>query len=94
MTAVLIRESWLAKANKNVPTMLRYSTHVKNNSLYNTPPSFGVYVLGLVLQWIEKSGGLKAMGERNAGKAKTVTTPSTAAAAFTAATPSRNRVRR
>jgi len=72
VTAVLIRESWLTKANKNVPTMLRYATHVKNNSLYNTPPSFGVYMLGLVLQWIEKAGGLAAMGERNGAKAKTV----------------------
>ncbi len=72
VTVVLIRESWLAKANKSVPTMLRYATHVKNNSLYNTPPSFGVYVLGLVLQWIDKMGGLRTMGERNAGKAKTV----------------------
>src|SRR5207253_3463925 len=42
VTAVLLRESWLARANKNVPTMLRYATHVKNNSLYNTPPSFAV----------------------------------------------------
>ena len=41
--------------------MLRYATHVKNNSLYNTPPTFGVYVLGLVLQWIEKTGGLTAV---------------------------------
>jgi phosphoserine aminotransferase len=70
VTAVLLRESWLAKANKNVPTMLRYATHVKNNSLYNTPPTFGVYVLNLVLQWIEKRGGLAAMAERNAHKAK------------------------
>ncbi len=69
MTAVLIRESWLAQANKGVPTMLRYGTHVKNNSLYNTPPTFGVYVLGLVLQWIEKAGGLTGMAERNARKA-------------------------
>jgi len=69
VTAVLLRESWLAKANKTVPTMLRYATHVKNNSLYNTPPSFGVYVLGLVLQWIEKAGGLTAMAERNGRKA-------------------------
>ncbi|MEI7686972.1 MAG: 3-phosphoserine/phosphohydroxythreonine transaminase, partial [Planctomycetota bacterium] len=53
VTVVLLRESWLEKANKGVPTMLRYATHVKNNSLYNTPPSFGVYVLGLVLEWIE-----------------------------------------
>ena len=69
VTAVLIRESWLAQANKGVPTMLRYGTHVKNNSLYNTPPTFGVYVLGLVLQWIEKAGGLTGMAERNARKA-------------------------
>jgi phosphoserine aminotransferase len=69
VTAVLIRESWLTEANKNVPTMLRYATHVRNNSLYNTPPTFGVYMLGLVLQWIEKAGGLKSMAERNARKA-------------------------
>jgi phosphoserine aminotransferase len=67
---VLIRESWLEKANRGVPTMLRYSTHAKNNSLYNTPPSFAVYVLNLVLQWIEKQGGLVGMGQRNARKAK------------------------
>jgi phosphoserine aminotransferase len=72
VTAVLLRESWLAKANKNVPTMLRYATHVKNNSLYNTPPSFGVYVLNLVLAWVEKLGGLEAMAERNARKARAV----------------------
>src|SRR5262249_52171839 len=53
VTVVVLRESWLAKANKNVPTMLRYATHVKNNSLYNTPPSFAVYVLNLVLGWID-----------------------------------------
>lgn len=72
VTAVLLRESWLDRANKKLPTMLRYATHVKNNSLYNTPPSFGVYVLGLVLQWIEKHGGLPAMAERNARKAHTI----------------------
>jgi phosphoserine aminotransferase len=72
VTAVLLRESWLAQANKNVPTMLRYATHVKNNSLYNTPPTFGVYMLGLVLQWIEKGGGLPAMAERNAKKARLI----------------------
>jgi phosphoserine aminotransferase len=72
VTAVLLRESWLGQANKGVPTMLRYATHVKNNSLYNTPPAFGVYVLNLVLQWIEKGGGLVAMAERNARKAQTL----------------------
>src|SRR4029077_9956943 len=72
VTAVLLRESWLAQANKGVPTVLRYATHVKNNSLYNTPPSFGVYVLNLVLGWIESLGGLPAIGARNAGKAALV----------------------
>jgi phosphoserine aminotransferase len=72
VTVALIREAWLGMANANIPTMLRYSTHVKNNSLYNTPPSFAVYVLNLVLQWIEKIGGLSAMAERNAQKARTL----------------------
>jgi phosphoserine aminotransferase len=72
VTAVLLREAWLSQANKKVPTMLRYATHVKNNSLYNTPPSFGVYMLNLVLQWIDNLGGLPAMSERNARKAKTL----------------------
>ncbi len=70
VTVVLLRESWLAKAGKNIPTMLRYTTHVKNNSLYNTPPAFGVYVLNLVLQWIDKLGGLAGMAERNSAKAR------------------------
>jgi phosphoserine aminotransferase len=69
VTVVLVRESWLEKANKKVPTMLRYATHVKNSSLYNTPPTFGVYVLGLVLRWVEEAGGVTALAERNARKA-------------------------
>jgi len=69
VTVVLLRESMLEKANKGVATMLRYSTHVKNNSLYNTPPMFGVYVLDLVLQWIDGLGGVAAVAERNAAKA-------------------------
>jgi len=72
VTVVLLRESWLEAANKKVPTMLRYATHVKNNSLYNTPPTFGIYLLGLVLQWIEESGGLSALTERNRLKAETL----------------------
>src|SRR5262249_33286742 len=67
-----LRESWLARANKNVPTMLRYTTHVKNNSLYNTPPTFAVYMLNLVLQWIVKTGVLAALADRNARKARLI----------------------
>jgi phosphoserine aminotransferase len=59
----------MEKANKGVATMLRYSTHAKNNSLYNTPPMFGVYVLDLVLQWIDGLGGVAGIAERNESKA-------------------------
>lgn len=70
VTAVLVRESWLARANAKLPAILRYSTFAKNNSLYNTPPTFGVYVLNLVLQWIRKAGGLAGMAERSQRKAQ------------------------
>jgi len=69
VTVVMLRESLIASANKDVPTMLRYSTHAKNNSLYNTPPAFAVYVLGLVLKWLEDGGGLGVMQAFNEEKA-------------------------
>lgn len=72
VTAVLIRERWLETAAKTPPAMLRYATHAKNNSLYNTPPTFGVYLLNLVLGWIESSGGLQGMAQRNERKAGTI----------------------
>jgi phosphoserine aminotransferase len=55
-----------------VPTMHRYSTHVKNNSLYNTPPMFAVYVLDLVLQWLDGLGGVAKIAEINEAKARTL----------------------
>ncbi|MGL4551040.1 MAG: 3-phosphoserine/phosphohydroxythreonine transaminase [Gemmataceae bacterium] len=70
VTVVVLREELLARANRAIPTMLRYSTHVKNGSLYNTPPTFGVYVLNLVLGWIEENGGAEGMGRRSEAKAK------------------------
>ena len=72
VTVVLVRQDWLGSAAKRVPAMLSYATHAKNSSLYNTPPVFAVYMLGLVLEWIEECGGLAAMGERNRHKAATV----------------------
>src|SRR5699024_10362495 len=61
VTVAIIHKDLLAKANENVPTMLKYHTHVKSNSLYNTPPTFGIYMLGEVLKWIELQGGLEAV---------------------------------
>jgi phosphoserine aminotransferase len=71
-TIVIIRKDWLEQASKTAPTMLRYATHAKNNSLYNTPPAFAVYLMNLALDWIEQNGGLEAIGARNAQKAQTI----------------------
>jgi phosphoserine aminotransferase len=72
VTVVLLRESWLERAARNVPVALRYATYVKHNSLYNTPPVFAVYLLNLVLAWIEQMGGLEAMQQHNQTKAQAV----------------------
>ncbi|MEK3886645.1 3-phosphoserine/phosphohydroxythreonine transaminase [Bacillus sp. FSL K6-3431] len=72
LTVVIIRKDLLEKANQNLPTILKYDTHVKSNSLYNTPPTFGIYMLGEVLRWIEKSGGLDAIAKQNEEKAKLI----------------------
>ena len=52
------------------PTMLNYKTHADNDSLYNTPPAYGIYICGLVFKWLKNQGGLKAMKEYNEKKAK------------------------
>jgi phosphoserine aminotransferase len=69
VTVVLVRQSFIAQARNDLPAMLSYQTFMKNNSLYNTPPVYAVYMLDLVLEWIEQLGGLTAMAERNAAKA-------------------------
>ena len=70
VTLVLIREDLLARSSDNLPTMLDYRTHVDGNSLYNTPNTFGVYVLGLTVKWLLSLGGLSAVAEINERKAR------------------------
>ncbi|MEK3763550.1 3-phosphoserine/phosphohydroxythreonine transaminase [Solibacillus sp. FSL K6-4121] len=70
VTVVIIRKDLLESANSNIPTMLKYTTHSKNNSLYNTPPTFGIYMLGEVLKWMEEQGGIEVIEQRNEEKAK------------------------
>ena len=53
----------------NVPTMLRYATYIDNDSLYNTPPTFGIYMLALVTDWVKEVGGLEVIEKRNNEKA-------------------------
>ncbi len=69
VTLLLIRDELIERGAKNLPTMLQYRTHAKNESMYNTPPTFAIYLVGLVLKWIKKDGGLTAVGERNQRKA-------------------------
>ena len=69
VTVVIMKKDLLSKSSDKLPTMLNYNTHAKNNSLYNTPPTFGIYLLSLVLKWVQQEGGLEAIGKRNALKA-------------------------
>lgn len=72
VTVVIIRKDLLEKANKEIPTMLKYTTHADGNSLYNTPPTFGIYMLGEVLKWVEAKGGIEAIAKLNEAKAKVI----------------------
>ncbi len=68
---VIIREDLITEdVLPGTPTMLKYKTHADNDSLYNTPPAYGIYICGKVFKWIKKMGGLEAMKERNEKKAK------------------------
>jgi phosphoserine aminotransferase len=69
VTVVIIKKSLLEGASKNIPAILSYKAHAEARSLYNTPSSFSVYILRLVLNWVKEKGGLKAIGELNKKKA-------------------------
>jgi phosphoserine aminotransferase len=69
-TAVIIRKDLAERADKNLPTVLQYRTQIKERSLYHTPPTFAIYVIGLVMEWIEAEGGVAAIEKRNEAKAK------------------------
>lgn len=69
VTVVIVRKDLAERADKNLPTVLQYRTHIKENSLYHTPPTFAVYIVGLVLDWIEAEGGVAAIEKRNVAKA-------------------------
>src|SRR5262245_12582598 len=71
LTVVIVRDDMLARSQKTLPTMLNYAVHAENTSLYNTPPAFAVYALGLVMKWLIQQGGLsaiEAVNQRKAGK--------------------------
>ena len=70
VTLVVIREDLIARSQASLPAMLNYKVQAENNSLYNTPNTFGIYILGLTLKWLQSLGGLAAVGAVNDRKAK------------------------
>lgn len=69
VTLVIIRDDLVKDASLEIPEMMQYRTHADNDSCYNTPPTFGIYVMGRVFRWIEQQGGLEAIAEHNQDKA-------------------------
>jgi phosphoserine aminotransferase len=69
VTLVMIREDLLGRSDANLPTMLSYKVQAESNSLYNTPNTFGIYILGLVTQWLKSLGGLTGIARINQRKA-------------------------
>ena len=70
VTLVIIRDDLIGYANEKVPAMLNYKLMVDNDSMYNTPPTYGIYMLKLMFEWIEAQGGVEALEKRNRAKAK------------------------
>ena len=68
-TVVIIREDLLDRAPETIPTMFRYKTHADKGSMFNTPPCFAIYAIGLVLKWLKKVGGLQTIEKVNEDKA-------------------------
>ncbi|MBA07752.1 MAG: 3-phosphoserine/phosphohydroxythreonine transaminase [Candidatus Marinimicrobia bacterium] len=70
VTLVIIREDLVGRAERQIPTMLDYATHVSKGSMFNTPPVFAVFMVNETLKWVESIGGVSAMAEKNRIKAK------------------------
>jgi len=69
LTVVIVREDLIGSVPEGTPAMLDYSSHAGADSMYNTPPTYGWYLAGLVFQWLKRNGGLQAMAEINQRKA-------------------------
>src|SRR5690606_786920 len=70
LTIVIVREDLLGQARRGTPTMLDYKPHADADSMLNTPPTFAVYVAGLVFQWLKRQGGVEGIERRNIEKAQ------------------------
>jgi len=72
LVVVILREDLLQRIPENLATMLDYRVHVENKSLYNTPNTWGIYILSLVCKWLQEKGGLAGMERENEEKARLV----------------------
>jgi phosphoserine aminotransferase len=72
VTVVIVREDLLGRARDGLATMLDYRTHAENGSLYNTPNTWGIYILNLVCDWVKEQGGLEGMYQKNVEKAQKI----------------------
>ena len=70
LTIVIIKKELVARAGDTVPTMLKYKTHADKDSLFNTPPTFGIYMFNLILHWLKDNGGIEAIQKKNQEKAQ------------------------
>jgi phosphoserine aminotransferase len=70
VTLVIVRKDWVERANPGLPTMMQYKVHIENDSMYNTPPCVGVFVLNEVIKWIDAQGGLRGVEQMNQDKAR------------------------
>lgn len=69
VTVVIIREDLIGRVDESVPTMLNYKTHADNDSMFNTPPTYAIYMLGLVFEWMLEQGGIEVIEQKNREKA-------------------------
>lgn len=72
VTVVIVRSDLLARSPKDLPILLDYNTYAENKSLYNTVPTFGVYLIGEILNWVKRHGGVSGIEKHNEAKAKVV----------------------
>ncbi len=66
---IIVKKSFVSEVTSNIPVLMEYKTMLDNDSMYNTPPAYAIYMLGLVLEWIDSFGGLEAMEKHNIKKA-------------------------
>jgi phosphoserine aminotransferase len=69
LTIVIVRDDLIGQTVAGTPTMMDYKTHAENESMYNTPPTYGIYMAGLVFKWLKRQGGLAGMEQHNIAKA-------------------------